>query len=706
MAMRLSGLMSGMDTDSVIQDLVKAKRYKVDNAIKAQKKIEWKQEAWKSLNTKIKSFQTKYVSMLRFSSAYSKKTTKVSNSSAVSVITGENAVNGVQSLRVDKLAKTGYLTGAEIGGKNDENLTALSKLSDITDLAGDGTINISTGNTSVDVSVNADTTISDVLTKLKEAGLNANFDEKNQRFFISAKESGLSNDFSITASDANGAAALSAFGLQVNLNSDKATLAEYKEFAAYYDADKNTALANMKDVIDASVAKKADNYLEKYKTAKSSAEAAQKKMDEILDKYKESTLDTVENYAEKMSEAEEQKKTLQEEIENETDETVKAEKQKQIDELNEKQKTWQNEKTDAESLASQQKVYDDAQAEMTAAEEYITVTEETDAEGNVTYTAEATAKLQTQEEDSFYAKASYAAEVMANYDPNDTTATGATKVSGQDAVIYLNDAQFKGSTNSFEINGLTITALNENAPGESVTITTQDDTDGIYDMIKGFIKDYSELINEMDKLYNADKNSLEPLTDEEKESMSESEIEKWETKIKDALLRNDTSLSNISSALKDVMSSAFEVNGEKMYLTSFGINALSWFESADNEKYALHIDGNPYDEKTAGNADKLKGMIASDPETVISFFTQLAKKLQEKMDENSSSVNGYRTYGSYYDDKKMKEEYNDYTSKIKELEDKLADYEDKWYAKFSKMETALAKMQSNTSAVTSLLGGM
>ena len=54
---------------------------------------------------------------------------------------------------------------------------------------------------------------------------------------------------------------------------------------------------------------------------------------------------------------------------------------------------------------------------------------------------------------------------------------------------------------------------------------------------------------------------------------------------------------------------------------------------------------------------------------------------------------------------KMKSDYSDYTTKIKELEEKLADYEDKWYAKFSAMETALAKMQSNTNAVTSLLGG-
>ncbi len=76
------------------------------------------------------------------------------------------------------------------------------------------------------------------------------------------------------------------------------------------------------------------------------------------------------------------------------------------------------------------------------------------------------------------------------------------------------------------------------------------------------------------------------------------------------------------------------------------------------------------------------------------------------MSDLSKSVEGYRSYGNFYDDKKMKSDYDDYTSRRSpNWEDKLNDYEDKWYSKFSKMETALAKLQSNSSAVTSLLGG-
>ena len=89
MPLRITGMYSGLDTDTIIQELVSAKRTKVDKQKKAQTKLNWKQDAWKELNTKLQNLQKKYLSNMRFADAYSKKITKVSNSSAVSVITGE-----------------------------------------------------------------------------------------------------------------------------------------------------------------------------------------------------------------------------------------------------------------------------------------------------------------------------------------------------------------------------------------------------------------------------------------------------------------------------------------------------------------------------------------------------------------------------------------------------------------------------------------
>ena len=186
--------------------------------------------------------------------------------------------------------------------------------------------------------------------------------------------------------------------------------------------------------------------------------------------------------------------------------------------------------------------------------------------------------------------------------------------------------------------------------------------------------------------------------------MSERENAEWETKAKDALLRRDSRLNNSSSAMKTIMSSGVEVNGTKMYLSNFGINTLGYFSSQDNEKAAYYIDGDSDSAEVSNNTDVLRNMIATEPDTVVEFFTGLSRNLYSKVGDLMKSTENSSAY-TVYDDKKMKTDYDNYKTKIEELEKQLQAYEDKWYSKFSAMETALAKLQSNASEVTSLLGG-
>ena len=313
-------------------------------------------------------------------------------------------------------------------------------------------------------------------------------------------------------------------------------------------------------------------------------------------------------------------------------------------------------------------------------------------------------KLKAEVKSDLDAKIAKAEQVIADKDKL-VGSDDATKVPGQDAEIYLNGAKFTDTDNTFEINGLTITC-NSATGDKEVTLTTQNDTSGVYDMIKGFIKEYSSLINEMDKLYNADSaKGYEPLTDDEKYEMSEKEVEKWEEKIKDSLLRRDSTLNSVSSAFKQVMSSGFSVGGKTMYLSDFGIETLGYFEAEDNERNAYHIAGDEDDDYVSSKTNTLKSMISSDPDTVMDFFSQLTKSLYDKSTDLMKSVKDYSSAYTVYEDKKMDSDYKDYTKKIAELEKKLQAYEDKWYSKFSAMETAMAKMQSNASAITSLIGG-
>lgn len=291
---------------------------------------------------------------------------------------------------------------------------------------------------------------------------------------------------------------------------------------------------------------------------------------------------------------------------------------------------------------------------------------------------------------------------------------GAVRIDGQDATIYLNGAQYTSSSNTFNINGLTITALattttedkigTPEADATAVTITTATDNQGIYDKIKDFLSGYNDLINLMTGSYNAaSAKDYEPLTDEEREAMTESQIEKWEERGKSAVLRRDGTLSALMSTLTSAMSQSFEINGKKYSLSTFGIKTLGILNAEKNEQNAYHIDGDEDDENVSGNTDKLMAAIMEDPDAVTDFFQLLTHNMSLELGKKMSSTT-MRTYGTFYNDKEMAKEYSDYTTTIAKWEKKVASIEDSYYKKFAAMEKALATLQSQSSQLAGLLG--
>ena len=294
-------------------------------------------------------------------------------------------------------------------------------------------------------------------------------------------------------------------------------------------------------------------------------------------------------------------------------------------------------------------------------------------------------------------------EVDAAYDLSSSAQynTEASKIDGKDAEIELNGVKYTGASNSFNINGLNITALSKTSGNDEISITTATDTQGIYDKIKDFLTEYNNVINEMTKLYNAaSAGSYEPLTDDEKEKMSDKEIEKWEQKIKDSLLKNDTTLSGVMTAMQSAMSSAVEINGKKYSFSSFGIHTLGYLNAADNEQNAYHIDGDEDDTNTSGNTDKLMAAINNDPDSVMTFMQQISNNLYKAIGDKMSSTSLSSAF-TIYNDKQMSTEYSDYTKLIKEWETKISDKEEYYYKKFSAMESSLAKLNSTQSSLSS-----
>lgn len=690
-------MVSGMDTESLVTALVSGYQLKKDNLVKAQTKLSWKQEKWKTMNTSIYSFYSGKLSSARFGKAYSLKKSTVSNSSVATVTASSSAVAGDQTLKVKELASSGYLTGGEVTNKSDSTskITGSSKLSAITNkTSGQGSVTLSVDGKSTNIELTDDMTVNQFIVKLKDAGVQASFDEANQRFFISSKTSGKDGDFSLVANDTDGRDSLYELGLYTD---DKTSTAEYEKWAAYYNKADGTYTSALDDIINSAYESNKisfDTVAQEKLAAYSKASAT---VDSFNTKYMSDTGVEAEDNA-KAQLAALISKGKGNDDDNDFDES------RLNDEEKEKYKT----------LKSDIANYDTAKQSMEDLRKYVNINKkdgtvsalkETDLAEGVAAIAAATADRNTKIKADLTTQ--YQNKAKNSYDMINAThkfSKGASRKIGQDSEIELNGATFTSNSNNYSINGLTIQVTAKTKDDEQVTITTDTDVDAIYKSIKDMFTDYNKLIKSMDEAYNADSSKgYEPLTDDEKSAMTDDEVEKWETKIKNSLLRKDDTLSSIINTMKNDMASSFTINGKSYALSSFGIATQGYFSSGENEKGVYHIDGDSDDSVSSGNDDKLRAAIASDPETVVSFFSQLATKLYTDLGNKMATSSVSSAY-TVYNDKQMTKQYSEYTTKISDAETKITTWEDYYYSKFSAMESALSKLNSQTSSMSGLFG--
>lgn len=695
MPIRMSGLQSGLDTETLVSALVSGYTLQKDNMVKAQTKLQWKQDSWKAMNKSIYSFYSGKLSAARLSKTYNAKSASVSDSTKAKVTAGAEAVNGTQTLEIKELASTGYLTGGVVSAKDDKGNSVKAdgstKLSDITGLTS-GTITVSAEGKNKDIMLTEDMTVNQFISQLKDAGLNANFDANNQRFFISSKTSGADHDFSITASDASGLTSLQKMGL-FTLNDTETK--EYEKWAVY--ATDTAALDELKQSVYESKAIKyedrAKTYADKYNAAKAVVDAIKA----------DNTWTTIDDKKAKLAslkssfDADYSSYAKTDDKGNITYDTDKLKEDGKLEEFNARKK-------EIDALSDTVDKYDKAVKDMADSKDYVNI----DAEGkavadpaNAKLKAEVdseNATIKSNSDAAIKAKVDYSVDMLNKIQNGSLTSSkDAARVTGKDATIILNKATYTSNTNNFAINGLTITA--EAKTDSEITITTNTDTDAVYDSIKDFFKEYNTLIKSMDEAYNASSSKgYEPLTSDEKEAMTEDEVKEWEKKIKDSLLRKDATLGSASSSMKTLMAQSFEINGKKYSLATFGIKTQGYFDAADNEKGVYHIDGDKDDDVSSGNDDKLRAAIANDPETVISFFSQLATSVYNDLSKKMASSSVSSAY-TLYNDKQMTKEYTSYTSKISDKEDEITKWEDYYYKKFSSMESALAKLNQTQSSL-------
>ena len=156
--------------------------------------------------------------------------------------------------------------------------------------------------------------------------------------------------------------------------------------------------------------------------------------------------------------------------------------------------------------------------------------------------------------------------------------------------------------------------------------------------------------------------------------------------------------------MTSVLQGQYSVNGKNYSLASFGIQTLGYSASEKNEYNAYHIYGDADDETVADKDDKLLAAINKDPEAVTGFFQQVFQRLYTNIGDKMKATS-LSSSMTIYNDKEMAKEYSSWTTTISAWEKKVTDMEDSYYKKFSAMETALSKMESNSSQLSSFLGG-
>lgn len=742
MAIRVSGLVSGLDTDSIVQELVSAYSMKKDKHVKAQTKLEWKMDAWKELNKKVNKLY-KRLGNMKLSSYYNKKSTTISDTTKATVVAGSSAMNGTHTLSVDEVATTGQLTGAQLkGAKRNTTLVELGMTS------GKGHISVNVGGATTDIEVDSNMTVGDFVSKLQEAGVSANFDETNGRFYISAKKSGKENDFAIMATDSAGVDALKSMGIYMKPKSggkEESVINEWKKYAQYQAdgvtldeaATKNnistilsniaqyqgTGAGSIAELEDLNAAKKttltnlqaersyATAYMSSNDTLKALNSTEQTELKELILKNQADLTGTeqakLRDYQQQLGLSDEDYAQFKANIkavdsyekDPDVNTTIVNDVHTAYAGGTATMQQWVDQNTAGiESIVNDMKgIAEDIADKQDYIKEHAILTGTAPATDTNTI---------TDRTDILWDRLSF---MVSAQDPNysDADDTKAGKADAKDATITLDGIEYTSATNDITVNGLTITAL-QKTNGQDVTITTQANVQGIYDSIKDFLKEYNALIKEMDELYNADSaKGYEPLTDDEKGAMTDKEIEKWEDKIKKSLLRRDDTLSTVMNLMTTSMAQGITLSdGKKYSLASFGIKTQGYLASAENEGNVFHIDGDPEDEVTAGNnggADALMAAIQNNPEMVQEFFQKLSDDLYTKLDKKMQSSTMNSKF-CIYNDKKMQKDYNEYSKTIKKWEEKTSAMEEYYYKKFAAMEKALSSLQSSTSALGGLLG--
>lgn len=244
----------------------------------------------------------------------------------------------------------------------------------------------------------------------------------------------------------------------------------------------------------------------------------------------------------------------------------------------------------------------------------------------------------------------------------------------------------------------------KNSVDTATELTGKTDIKNLKDTLIKFVNDYNTLISSInDKLWEKRDRDYTPLTEAQQSEMTDKQIEAWNKKAQAGLLRSDSDLERIQSSMKRAMSTLMNSTG--LSLEQMGIKPVDNYNTKngtftiDESKLTSALENNSEAVKDlftrAASGDDKGGILTQLQSTFKSEIKSSTSILSKRVGLEGTATETSNTLSKYIENQKKL---------VKELKKKYTDRENALYKKYSALEVAMGKLNSQSNSLYSMLG--
>ncbi|MER2027837.1 MAG: flagellar filament capping protein FliD [Solibacillus sp.] len=682
--MRIGGLASGMDIDSIVEKLMVAERMPMDKLEQQKQIYEWQRDAYRDVNKKMTTLDT-YIADNFILKSLNTKTATSSNSDLVSAVATGSASGSLTIEGVSQLAKAARGIGTQV---NANSSTKLSSLFGSETMPTTFTLRaIDTQGKlgeEVSIGIDANTTVGELMTKINgsNAGISAVFE--NGRLSLTAKNTGKEvNGGAAMATDANGSAMFAKLGLS-NLVTEAGQNAIFQVNGIATERTENAFSLNGYNITLKATFNEGAAHSSSLTAATESLEFATENLRDTI-----ATLASTYNVT----------------LTGTQDEQITAIKSKITSKIMEHEKSVNS-----------------AKNELNTAREFDIAGEKAGSLYDKLSTEEKTAlkTVASYNDLTDDQKAALSSLTLNNFDALKEVQTRTETL--EFATIKLDNAKAAQaslitSETNYKTAEKTLADLASKTPATTVstgtvTMTSSVNVDEIMNKVKEFVSTYNGFIQDLTgKTKEAKYRDYKPLTELQKKAMEEKEIENWETRAKSGLLKNDSIITSGLSSLRGLVYQTNHAVTNQKYnaLYTVGIGTSKDYNSGgtleiDETKLrkALEEDPDAVVQLLTMSGEKSATVTKADGTTVQSDTRGFMRKIRDEMDAIEKKIDERAGRGTMTETQYTLGKYlRNVNQSLDAWKDKLISIEDRYWKQFGAMESMINKANSQSASLMS-----